>query len=112
MFKVLIDTCRQSRCSGNSAKRVCNRFDGRKGIINFVAEHTDQSLPGHALLRAQRFRCFRKHDEPVLNPVLAEVRPSDYPASLNAREGARNCLRRSKNVMPEDREDKTIYKVV
>src|SRR5215472_5845042 len=53
-----------------------NGFDGSKGIAQFVAEHTDQPLPGLAFLFAECPANVRQHYQSVGDAVLSKGTPA------------------------------------
>ncbi len=60
-------------------KAAGNGFDGGQRIVDFVANHPDQALPGIALLLPQGNADVRQHQQRVRDAALAKTRPPDHP---------------------------------
>ena len=72
-----------------------DRLDRRERIVELVAEHPDQALPGLALLLAQRTAHVGQHEQPVGRAALAERARPDLPPPRPAGERGFPDLRRA-----------------
>ena len=56
-----------------------DRLDRRERVVDLVAQHAHETLPGEQLLLAQRLAQVRHHDERVRASVLPERRAAHLP---------------------------------
>src|SRR5690606_21150691 len=61
-----------------------DRLDGRERVVDLVAEDPGKSLPGGALLLAERPTHVRENHQLVREPSLSELRATQLPASATA----------------------------
>ena len=84
---VLLPVLRRRLAGQQAGERRGHRVDGGERVVELVAEHADQPLPGLALLLAQGLREIGDHQQPVGAPLFAEGAAPDLPAPRAAGEG-------------------------
>src|SRR6266700_4002846 len=80
-------------CVGShSSKRPRNSPDGRKGIVDLMAQDANQTLLREPFLCPQGFRSFRQDNQTMRLTTLPEAGAPNNPAPLRTRIQARNHL--------------------
>src|SRR6185437_15530495 len=84
--RILAPVIGQRRARDQTAQAARNGRDGGERVVDLVAEHANEALPGEALLVAQRLAQVGKHDELLRAPIEPEGATPELPSSGAARE--------------------------